>query len=317
MELTRMRLIRYLIRLIRFPYQTSIKVDALAMDMDVVKNLHAKILINEIRRGGIRDNIHDVEFKVYSQWGDDGIIQYLIHNIDIPQQSRKFVEFGVQDYRESTTRFLLVNNYWKGLIMDSGAGNIEFIMEDDIYWKFDLTARVAFVDAENIDNLLRDNGFSGEIGLLHIDIDGNDYWVWKGITAVNPIIVVVEYNSVFGCDRAVTIPYTRDFDRTQAHHSNLYFGASLKALCMLAEEKGYCFVGSSSSGNNAYFVRRDKVGEIPVLTVRDGYVKSVCRESRGPDGNLTYISGDDRLSEIGGMNVYDLESDCVVKLIER
>ena len=94
--------------------------------------------------------------------------------------------------------------------------------------------------------------------MLHIYLDGNDYWIWKEINVVTPVIAILEYNSVFGVDRAITISDDRKFIRTKAHHSNLYFSASLRALYVLAKEKGYSFVGCNSARNNAYFVRNDK-----------------------------------------------------------
>jgi len=104
---------------------------------------------------------------------------------------------------------------------------------------------------------------------MNADIDGNDYWIWQSLDVVKPVITIVEYNSVFGDKHAITIPYDRAFNRTKAHYSNLYWGASLRALCILAEQKGYVFVGSNSSGNNAYFVKQTKLaGSGPALFKR-------------------------------------------------
>ncbi|MFM6253830.1 MAG: hypothetical protein ACKPEQ_32600, partial [Dolichospermum sp.] len=84
-----------------------------------------------------------------------------------------------------------------------------------------------------------------------MDIDGNDYWVWQAIDCINPAIVISEYNFRFGANKAVTVPYDASFVRSKAHYSNIYYGASLKALCILADKKGYAFVGCNSAGNNA------------------------------------------------------------------
>ena len=131
------------------------------------------------------NNLNDYEFRVFSQWGEDGIIQHLIRSIDIPK--KYFVEFGVQDYRESNTRFLLVNNNWSGLVMDASAANIERIIKDLLYWAYDIKPVQAFVTRENINELLLKNGASGEIGLLSIDIDGNDFWIWQAIEQTRDI----------------------------------------------------------------------------------------------------------------------------------
>ena len=186
------------------------------------------------------------EFKVHSQWGEDGILQVLSRRVAVAQPV--FVEFGVQDYVESNTRFLLKNNHWSGLILDGSAEAIEAIRRDPIYWRHNLKAVQAFVTRENINALLQTHGPTGEIGLLSIDIDGVDYFVWEAITVVQPALVVVEYNARFGPERAVTVPYDAAFQRGAAHYSHIYYGASLAALVGLGKRKGFAFVGANSAG---------------------------------------------------------------------
>lgn len=238
---------------------------------------------------GRHDSIREYEFRVFSQWGEDGIIQFLIRNIAI--RRKIFVEFGVENYVESNTRFLLVHNNWSGLVIDSNEDHIRYIRNDPIYWKHDLYAKCDFVDAENINEILASNGKTGDIGLLSIDVDGNDYWIWEAMDVVTPAIVVIEYNHRFGPDRAVTIPYDRRFLRRKAHYSNIYYGASLRALCLLGNRKGYAFVGCNSSGNNAFFVRKElKPDGIKEVAVEEGFVVGRFRESRDKKGQLLYLS---------------------------
>lgn len=261
-----------------------------------------KILLQAILNASPK-KLTDAEFKVFSQFQDDGIIQYLVSKVR-PSASF-FIEFGVENYLESNTRFLLQNNNWSGFVMDGSRSNVEAIRNHYFYWEHDLIALEAFITAENINDLLKQNVPGLKAGLLHIDVDGNDYWIWKAIDCIAPEIVIVEYNSVFGIDRAITIPYTPDFVRTKHHHSNLFAGASLLALCDLAETKGYFFVGSNSAGNNAYFVRKENIGDIRVLRPEEGYVESKFRESRDAKGNLTYLRGKERLEAIRGMKVFN------------
>lgn len=271
---------------------------------------NGKLLSNAIQNWNI-EKISDAEFQVFSQWGDDGIIQYLIQKI---KPTPVFIEFGVEDYKESNTRFLLHNNNWKGLIIDGSEKHIKKIKNSDEYWKFDLTAVCSFITAENINQIFKDHHFNTSIGLLSVDIDGNDYWVWKAIDVVQPEIVIVEYNSVFGADRTITIPYQPDFVRANAHHSHLYAGASLAAIVQLSQEKGYAFVGSNSAGNNAYFVRKDRLSGLHALSAQEGYVASKFRESRDVNGNLTYLSGQDRLSLIAGMPIFNTTTQTLEKI---
>ncbi|HLG83160.1 MAG TPA: hypothetical protein VKY22_19260 [Bradyrhizobium sp.] len=285
-----------------------------AGNVDELKLLTGRLLANQVRASA--RNFREAEFKVFSQFGDDGIIQYLVARLEIPQELTSFVEFGVQDYSESNTRFLLLNDNWRGLVMDGDKANIESITARDMYWRHDLTALCRWIDRDNIDGILKESGLAGRIGILSIDIDGNDYWVWQRIEAVQPVIVIAEYNSVFGATDAVTVPYDPAFHRTKAHFSNLYWGASLPALVRLGQSKGYAFVGSNLAGNNAYFVAERYIGRggIVAMTAQQGYVESRFRESRDERGQLTYVGGAARRRMIAGMPVYDVERDAVVAL---
>jgi hypothetical protein len=263
------------------------------------------IAARQVAELGALDGLHDAEFRVFSQFGDDGIINYLVDRLQ--PDSQVFVEFGVEDYRESNTRFLMMHRNWAGLVMDGSDENIRRLRAWPEFWKFDLQAKAAFIDRENINDLIASSGVSGEIGVLHIDIDGNDFWVWERLDVVDPVIAVVEFNSVFGRDRPIATPYDPVFDRSKAHHSNLYWGASLPALAHLAHSKGYAFVGCNSAGNNAYFVRRNCIGNgVREVSVADGYVLSRYRESRDRAGQLTYVAGDGRLEAIRGMPVVNV-----------
>lgn len=250
--------------------------------------------------------LQDAEFHVFSQFGEDGIIQYLIRRI--PQIIPVFIEFGVESYAEANTRFLLRHNNWKGLIIDGSRENMEIVRTSDLYWRHDLMALDAFITRENINQLFRENGFSGEIGLLSIDIDGNDYWIWEEISEVSPAIVVAEYNSYFGPDRAISIPYQSDFYRTKSHFSNLYFGASLAALHHLATKKGYALLGCNKAGNNAFFVRSDSMSLVglPGLSPQEAFVENKAREARNPDGTLNFAGAEKRRQIIKGLPVINV-----------
>jgi hypothetical protein len=258
-------------------------------------------------------SLNEVEFKVFSQWGDDGIIQWLVTNLEFPNKT--FIEFGVENYRESNTRFLMMNNNWSGLVMDGSVSNVAQIVDSEYYWKYTLSAKAAFINTDNINSLLSSSGLGAEVGILHIDLDGNDYWIWKEINVISPIVVILEYNSIFGIDRAITIPYDKAFYRTNAHYSNLYWGASLRALHKLCANRGYSFIGCNSAGNNAYFVRKDKLNNVvKEVSLEHGYVVSRYRESRDEEGRLTYLVGDHRIAAIVGMPVYNIDTNKIEQL---
>lgn len=247
--------------------------------------------------------LHASEFRAFSQWGEDGIIQFLIKNVDI--EHKTFVEFGSDHYHiESNTRFLLTNNNWSGLVIDGDAGNIERLKASPTYWLYNLQAVQSFVTKDNINRIIEENGFAGEIGLLSIDIDGNDYWVWQAIDVVSPVILVIEYNHRFGSKLAVTTPYDEKFNRFEFHPSKIVYGASLKALCLLAEQKGYSFIGCNSNGVNAFFIRKDKrPAALKELTVEEGFVPGRFSEMQVKDGRLVKTPPEDEARFVQSLSV--------------
>ncbi|EJC74126.1 hypothetical protein Rleg10DRAFT_2599 [Rhizobium leguminosarum bv. trifolii WSM2012] len=250
--------------------------------------------------------LQDAEFKVFSQFGEDGILQYLIRETGITRRETSFIEFGVQNYSESSTRFLLMNDHWRGLIIDGSKEYMDFVRNQDLYWRHDLTAVDAWIDRDNINQLIGDAGFGGDVGILSVDIDGNDYWVWEKIDICNPVIVIVEWNSVFGPDYAISVPYDRAFQREKAHYSNLFWGASISAFEHLASKKGYALVGSNTAANNLFFVRKDRLGRLNQLTPTEAYIDSRFRDSRDASGKLNFLGGDKRRLEILDVPVVDV-----------
>ena len=250
--------------------------------------------------------LFDFEFQVFSQWGEDGIIDWLVDHLSpLPQI---FIEFGVEDYTESNTRFLLMNRNWRGLVIDGSERSIEKVRRSDLHWRHDLTAQASFITRENIDRLFQENGFSGEIGLLSVDIDGNDYWVWEAIQSVNPCIVVSEYCAHFGDLHAVSVPYKEDFTRHAGHYSGQYFGASLKALTSLADRKGYTFLGTNASGINAFFVRNDLLARLEGKKPPVRAFPMRASDTRNEQGALTFIHGPAKADLIKHLPVVDVET---------
>lgn len=254
----------------------------------------------------------DAEFRVTSQWGEDGIIEWLVKQLgEVPET---FVEFGVENYRESNTRFLLQHRNWRGLVIDGSETNINQIRKDDISWRHDLTAVASFITRENINSIIEEAGFKGEIGILSIDIDGVDYWVWEAISIVNPVILIVEYNSAFGDLLPLTVPYRPDFSRSQAHFSNLYYGLSIQAARLLANERGYRFVGTNRAGSNAFFVRGDRGDRILQRITRVNDRPSRFREGRAINGALSFLSPFDRSSVLADLPVIDVSKNVEMAL---
>jgi hypothetical protein len=256
------------------------------------------------------------EFQVFSQFGEDGIIQHLVAKV--PIENDVFVEFGVEDYTESNTRFLLVNDNWRGLVLDGSDAHQRWLESHPTGWRHEIQAVTAFIDRDNINALIGGAGITGDIGILSIDLDGNDMWILEAIDVVSPRILILEYNATFGPEAAVTVPYDPAFVRGEKHASNLYWGASLAALTRTARDKGFSLVGSNIAGNNAFYVRDDVIGRLPVLDAAEAWRPSRFRESRGAAGELTYVSDrTERLRMMRDMPVHDLDTGDTVTIGER
>ena len=282
------------------------QINVLAEQVEQTRMLAAQPLVREFRNLKDPIPISQAEFRISSQFGDDGIIQYVISRLSLPASERRFIEFGVENYRESNTRFLLQNDNWTGLVMDGSEEHVSSIRSEQLYWRHDLTALARFITRDNINSIIEEAGFSGRVGILSIDVDGNDYWIWEGITVTNPAVVIVEFNGIFGGKEPVTIPYREDFVRQKVHYSYLYWGTSLKALCFLAGQKKYAWIGCNSAGNNAYFVRQEYATAFCHPLLPDDFVPAKFREARDRDGNLSYMGQEEGFALIRDLPVWDV-----------
>jgi hypothetical protein len=282
--------------------------------LDRIILLAGQIAARQLQGQARLRHLGEAEFRVTSQWGEDGIIEWLCGKL--PQLPRSFVEFGVQNYTEANTRFLLQNRGWKGLILDADDSYMQQVRADEIHWKFDLSAVTAMITAENIDDLITDHGFAGDLGILSVDIDGNDYWVLKAISCVNPAIIIMEINGVFGDLQAITVPYRPDFTRLDAHYSGQYFGCSIMAARRLCEERGYTYLGTNTNGVNAFFLRDDLAPAVlgSLDEVRTWPARH--RDSRAADGRLDFVRGIHKYDLIKGLPVYDVSENRLVEISE-
>ena len=195
-------------------------------------------------------------FKVYSQHDEDGITEEIFNRVGTT--NRFFVEFGVGDGLENGTTYCLLKG-WGGAWIDGSAVCVDAIEAGfrPFLESGRLKVRYSFITAENIEQLFAELGVPAEFDLLSIDIDNNDYWVWRAIERYSPRVVAIEYNASFKQTVSCVVPYS---PTTIWDHTN-FFGASLKALEELGRLKGYSLVGCNYTGVTAFFVRDDLRGE--------------------------------------------------------
>jgi glycosyltransferase involved in cell wall biosynthesis len=200
------------------------------------------------RAGGLA--LTPFELRVFSQNGEDGVLAEILRRTGVSE--RFFVEFGVESGREGNCVYLADVAGWRGLFMEA---------DDDLYRSLDrkyaaqpaVRTIMAQVAPENVEDLFRRAGVPAEPDVLSIDVDGQDYWIWRAISSFRPRVVVVEYNSALDPRRRLVQPY----ELSAGWQGTDYFGASLGALQALADSKGYRLVHAELSGVNAFFVRAD------------------------------------------------------------
>lgn len=207
-------------------------------------------------------------YKVYSQNDEDGILHEILNRIGCT--SRRFIEFGVQTGIENNTLFLLYQG-WHGLWLEAESKHAAYIRESfrPVISSGALTVMEASVTPNNINALFTQAGFAGEVDVLSIDIDGNDYYVFDALNVTNPRIVVIEYNAKFPPPVIWRVPY----DLNYRWDGSDYFGASLSAFVKLFTAKGYRLVACNITGVNAFFVREDLLGDrfLPPYTAEHYY----------------------------------------------
>jgi hypothetical protein len=185
-------------------------------------------------------------FRLLSQNQEDGILWALFSQIGVT--NKRFVELG--SGASGGNAAMLAGEFgWSGLLVEGDKGKAEYAGR-----RFPRTTSVcAWITPDTVDALLEENGYAGEVDLLSVDLDGNDYWVWKAITVCSPRVLMLEYNSMFGAERAVTVPYDPTFSRRD--HRFCYYGASLAAMTRLSASKGYRLVAVEPTGVNAFCLR--------------------------------------------------------------
>jgi hypothetical protein len=205
-------------------------------------------------------------FKVFSQFEEDGLLLFLFSLIG--EESKTFIEIGSNDGINSNCSNLAIHFGWSGLFFE---GDPKLIRRGEkFYSKIPTpyhpkpTYIQAIIKRENINQLVEKAGLSGEIELLSIDIDGNDYWVWDALTIVQPKVVVIETHTEFGLENIV-VPYDPNYMYPGKHP--IYHGASVIAMNKLAEKKGYRLVGANDLGMNQIYIRKDLLlDEVPTVS---------------------------------------------------
>jgi hypothetical protein len=262
-------------------------------------------------------NLWDAEVKIYSQWGEDGILDYIFRKLEIPKP--KVIELGAGNFSECNSRFLAENLNASVVAIDGRKDLIESISKTDLLWKTHILGIQTWVTPINVNQLIeKAHQFMSGVDMLSLDLDGNDFWIINAADLTGIKVVVVEYNPLFGNSRALTVPEEAAFDRTEKHFSWLYYGASLKAFTDVLSDKGFRFIGTNRVGNNAFFIASSVSHLIPFTPNPNDecYFDWRIRESRDTSSQLSYLSGGDRITKIQDLPLVDLSTREITNLRE-
>ncbi len=215
------------------------------------------------RLGASPPDFADVGFREYSQNEEDGILLYIFTVIGT--KNRTCVEICCGDGIECNCANLIINHGWTGYLVD---GNPKNIAHAETFYKWHPSCRIwppvcesHWITAENINTVIDNAGFHGEIDLLSIDVDGMDLWLWKALDVVRPRVVVIEINHRFGDVKSVVTPYKPDFQTTLTSEGSVTAGASLQAMIKTGDQKGYYFAGTNKICTNAFFILKEEMQE--------------------------------------------------------
>lgn len=242
-------------------------------------------------KSGVRlfDDIKDAGFRCYSQFEEDGILLYLLSCTG--KKTRTVVEMCCGSGSECMAANLIINHGFKGYLFDGDTGNVQaarrFFKSQKDCLLVEPSIQQAWITRSNVNQLLQDIGAAGEVDVLSLDLDGNDYYIWEAIRVINPRICVFETHNIIPPDLAITIPYDDAFFAMDKGEIDSEFrSVSLLAMVTLSRRKGYTLVGSHKHGFNVFFVRDDLLTDlIPRPTIDeidDTEWTRISRENRWP-----------------------------------
>ena len=192
----------------------------------------------------------DFEAQAYSQNGEDGMLHEVFRRLGIRNGS--FVEFGVETGRECNTALFSRVYGWHGLLMEGSPEDARELAKN--YADFPNVRTVCrMLNRENIVGIFQENNVSVDLDLLVIDIDGNDFHIWKALSDYQAKVVVIEINPAYPPPK----DWVMHYNAAHAWQGDTYYGASLQSMTRLGNVLGYALIALDGTSTNAVYVRRD------------------------------------------------------------
>jgi len=225
----------------------------------LIRKIHAQRKKYYMRKSIHKDlecpsDLRNFERKVYSQYGEDGIIEEIFRRIG--EGSRFAVEFGIETGRECNTRLLIESKSWSAVLIDGSVQHA--VAARSLFTGRPVIVLDRFLTTDNILDIFAEAKVSYEFDLLSVDVDGNDFSLLEKIlTRYRPRAIVTEYNGRW----LPPVEWIMPYDAQHSWDGTVYFGASLQSFTNLAERNNYKLVACSSTGLNAFFVLAELIGD--------------------------------------------------------
>lgn len=258
--------------------------DPVSQQTQCLLRLHYREML---RAGAALPSIRDVGFQCFSEFEEDGIILFLFSIIG--EKSRRVVELCSGDGKICMATNLIINHGWEGFLFDGEEKQVtsgrKFFAEHPATKRFPPVFERVWVTAEDINEILRSAGVAGEVDLLSLDMDGNDYWIWKAIEVVRPRLIVAETHDIIPTELSLTVPYDPAFNAWRNPQPD-FRSVSLLAMTELSRRKGYRLIGAHRYGFNVFYLRNDVapelLPEVPLSEIHDNPSTREGRARRWP-----------------------------------
>lgn len=262
-------------------------------------------------------DLRQSELSVFSQNGEDGILDFLLERCGI--QKPNIIEIGAGNFRECNSRFC-------NIVRNSNLYLVDKQLDDLILKRYYLTRMInsniifdnSWVTKDNINSILQKARKNlDELNVLSIDIDGNDFWILSAITKLDFDILILEYNPSLSLSEPVSTLYKSNFNRVDEHYSFKYYGASLEAFVHYLRKKQYFFVGATSQGTNAFFVKNAYLDKFSNWNKTiELYKNTSSREARDLNGSLSFLTSRQERDILSTKYVINTETEEVKTILE-
>jgi hypothetical protein len=232
-------------------------------------------LMKKLFSPGDMPAFNDVGFTIHSEFEEDGILLYIFSLIGTT--NKRVVEICAGEGVQCMATNLILNHGWEGLLFDGDKGSVErgkvFFATKQATFAYPPKFINSWITKDNVNQIISENGFSGNIDLLSMDIDGNDYYIMEAIDVIKPRVIVCETHNIIPSNLSLTIPYKEDFYYRDGNQNIEFRSVSLLAMKKLLVNKGYRLVGGHKYGFNVFFmlngIGEDYFPEVSVESVHE------------------------------------------------